>query len=344
MHVIIPTRHKEPTDLILRNAEFHFRNFGLQTILIPMSYGRHFGLIINDFLTSVPFTTSSVLMNIATETNPITNDIIFGRNIQNLGFGGSSNLVQLIGITLGLDRWLKIDDDCRITSFADGSFLPSGSVGIGKLEEISPHPKDLLIRKHPDLAEQTRLDSTGAPFPVRFLKNGALLMSRGAAVLAPYPVLFSGRAGLSLRGEVYDWARRILESGGAFFEHKTFVLQHYRQSWNKDAWITQMLLKSDIVFLHRASDLGGLIRPDTRNRANNLTLICEAVEALDPSEFNPTLDLQEIQHEALYLSDKSLIESQIAVAHWRNICQRSTALRDEWRRRDDVVSALLHRI
>jgi hypothetical protein len=338
----MPTRFSQPTIFIRRTSERHFAQFGLRTILVSTGGDDSGKPLLSESLFVIPLTSSLQLIEIASREVPAASEIVFGRHIQNLGFGGSSNLTQLIGILLRFEQWIKLDDDCGITKF-DPTVQPvAGAVGVGRYDESVPHPKELLLHVSPDISDRTRLDLTGTPLAVQSLKNGALLMSRGAAMLAPYPVLYSSRLDLSLRGEVYDWARRVSKLGGRFVLYHNLSVQHFRRHWDMDEWITQMLLKADSVFLDADSDVGGSLRPSERHRIENLNASLRATRR-NSSILRPTARWEEIEREAMVLSTQRIAEEHAATSFWQELVVTSDQLINNWRRQSpDVASSLLN--
>ena len=201
---------------------------------------------------------------------------------------------------------------------------------MGRFVESVAHPKDLLFGQYPELADRTRLDKTGTPLPVRSIKNGALIVSRDAAKVAPYPVLFSQYAGLSLRGEAYDWARSLVRGGGVIGMQDGFMVKHFRERWFPSEWITQMLLKADIVFLDADADVGGNFKASKRQRIDNIKSITRLSTKINPQDFRPLLHFDQIESEAIKLSDQKLYEAQVAIAFWQGLAQDASNLLDQW--------------
>jgi hypothetical protein len=323
MLIIIPTRHDGPNAFMLASAEAHLGRFGLKTVIIAIGSSATRAWHASEAALVIPLPIAKVLIEDACAGFPDALSRVFGFGIPYLGFGGSSNLSLLIGLVCARPWWVKLDDDCRILDLSR-AIVPEGTIGVGSLIESYPHPKSVLAAAHPRLFVNFRSSQREPPID---LKNGALLISSAAARLSPYPVLYSARLLVSLRGEAYDWADRLLALGVAFFERSDFRVQHYREAWNKREWITQILLKADIVLSSAAArDRVRLTR--ALRHQNLVSALTELRGSL--KEFRALHEEGAIYREALALSLRTRSEQPVCEAVWQRLAARADVLRARW--------------
>lgn len=326
MLIVIPTRLEAPNTFMLKSAGDHFSRFGIKTLLIATGSSAAQPWHASKSMLVIPLPVAKSLVDDVCAGAAFARYDLFGAGIPNLGFGGSSNLSLLIAILCDRPWWIKLDDDCHILGLAmDG--VPDGTVGVGTLVESSVHPKALLAAAYPEIFSHLRLSSAQWAWPSD-LKNGALLISSTAAQLAPYPVMYSMRMRVSLRGEAYDWADRLLALGAKFSARPDFRVQHFREAWDKNEWITQILLKADIVLARAAAREG--IRLNSTMRHQNLTAALMYSGGVDAGDFRPLHGKGEIYTEALKLALRGQQVQPLCEALWQRAAASADQLRMRW--------------
>ena len=195
-------------------------------------------------------------------------EFLFGCQSYNRSYGGASNMVLGIGISCGVERIFKIDDDCRQYNLTRSWFrtainLPSNKTTIyyGNYVEDSP-------KFHAKIPNTTLIQLIRFVYPVNMcidartemaklqiitIKNGNLSIPTQAAKQACYPVLHAKNNNIHCRGEVYYWSRQLRKEGFSF-QHETEMRLMHKPAMEEEItyWISALLLAYDLSYIDRA--------------------------------------------------------------------------------------------
>ncbi len=197
------------------------------------------------------------------------NGLLFGSRRYGRSYGGAANLLLAVGIGLGYETLLKVDDDCVLeepevaAAWLETALSAASprSVVTGFYEEIGRRPVDRLARTtaeglvnfvYPEAQREARLSSTDTGYS-DVLKNGLVLIPRGAAVAACYPVLRDPISGVLLRGEIYHWRYELDLRGFSVSAKPEWTIRHKpRYPKSTQSWLASLVVGFDTSFCFSA--------------------------------------------------------------------------------------------
>ena len=261
---------------------------------------------------------------------------LFGEQIFNRSFGGSSNMILGISASLNINRILKVDEDCLdhtelIQLWLNKAIeLPEkeNTVFFGKYLEKNPkfhkhfpiHTLNQLIQLvYPQNKARTLLGSVSSSRDA-VIKNGNIIIPLTAAKQACYPVLYHKELNIHGRGEVNYWARQLQNEGFKFRYVDDLQLSH-NPDRNEGAiyWISALLLTYDLSYIDRAWKSTGMI-PCMSERNENLMKFRGWVYNADWGDIDISPILDSISKEESFLfSEKIYFRKEERKKAWQRL-------------------------
>ena len=269
-------------------------------------------------------------------------ELLFGDQNYNRSFGGASNLLLGIGIALGASHLAKVDDDCRDVRPTTHSWMSCALESrrprtvrfgaytgeqSGSLAGIPRRTRyELAGFIYPVAQRSARLGCTEAPV----MKNGNLVIPRGAAMAAPYPVLFDPGTGTHVRGEIFLW-KDELERGGFSFEYdELLALDHRRQRRSVSDWLRSIVAGFDLWYVHGFGKREGRAPTSAERRSAISTFRSWMLSADWPTGVTVRELAALLDDTGLDFTERVLREMELRRVAWRLLmhCDLVSALRD----------------
>lgn len=261
-------------------------------------------------------------------------ELLFGQADYGRSYGGASNLLMAIALSLNCSNILKMDDDLAIAKKSlNSNLLPTTNSHIVKAVQWGSYVSrsSLFFRKElasirDDLIKMTHRDEFDNKIAEvednhsNVIRNGILLFPSSIAREACYPVLFESITKTKVRGEMFFWREDLLRCGIKFVRNSELDLPHYfKGGIPLTEWLKSIIIGADLHLVRRYRRIGRGNMPSCAERyeyVNNLYSIIQKLDLIEDNDSFKNMDFW-IRSIPFEFTERILSEEKLRNKAWK---------------------------